>query len=116
MPGLSIFFPAYNDAGTIASLVITSVKVAATLTDDYEVIVINDGSKDDTAKILDELARIYPEHVRIVHHQKNRGYGGALRSGFATATKDFVFYTDGDAQYDPAEVTVLWEKMTDDVD
>lgn len=116
MPGLSVFFPAYNDAGTIASLVITSVTIAATLTPDYEVIVINDGSKDDTAKILDELARIYPDHVRVVHHDKNRGYGGALRSGFATATKDFVFYTDGDAQYDPAEMTLLWEKMTDDVD
>jgi glycosyltransferase involved in cell wall biosynthesis len=116
MPGLSVFFPAYNDAGTIASLVITSVKVAATLTPDFEVIVINDGSKDDTAKILDELARIYPDHVRIVHHQKNRGYGGALRSGFATASKDFVFYTDGDAQYDPAEMTLLWEKMADGVD
>ena len=115
-PSLSVFFPAYNDAGTIASLVITSVNVAATLTDDFEVIVINDGSKDDTAKILDELARIYPEHVRIVHHPKNRGYGGALRSGFATATKDFVFYTDGDAQYDPAEMTVLWSAMSDDVD
>jgi glycosyltransferase involved in cell wall biosynthesis len=96
--------------------VITSVKVAATLTPDYEVIVINDGSKDDTAKILDELARIYPDHVRVVHHQKNRGYGGALRSGFAAAAKDFVFYTDGDAQYDPAEMTLLWEKMTDGVD
>ena len=116
MPGLSVFFPAYNDAGTIASLVITAVKVAATLTDDYEVIVVNDGSKDDTAKILDELARIYPAHVRIVHHQKNRGYGGALRTGFATATKDFVFYTDGDGQYDPAEMTLLWSAMTDDVD
>jgi glycosyltransferase involved in cell wall biosynthesis len=116
MAGLSVFFPAYNDAGTIASLVITSVKVAATLTDDYEVIVINDGSTDDTAKILDELARIYPEHVRIVHHQQNRGYGGALRSGFAAATKDLVFYTDGDAQYDPAEMAVLWAKMSDDVD
>ena len=116
MPWLSIFFPAYNDAGTIASLVITSVKVAATLTDDYEVIVINDGSKDDTAKILDELARIYPEHVRIVHHQKNRGYGGALRSGFATASKDFVFYTDGDAQYDPAELGKLYACLSPDVD
>jgi glycosyltransferase involved in cell wall biosynthesis len=116
MPGLTVFFPAYNDAGTIASLVITSVKVAATLTPDYEVIVINDGSKDDTAKILDELARIYPDHVRVVHHQKNRGYGGALRSGFAAASKDFVFYTDGDAQYDPAEMALLWEKMTDGVD
>jgi glycosyltransferase involved in cell wall biosynthesis len=116
MPGLSVFFPAYNDGGTIASLVITSIKVAATLTDDFEVIVINDCSEDDTAKILDELARIYPDRVRIVHHDTNRGYGGALRTGFATATKDFVFYTDGDAQYDPAEMTLLWEKMSADVD
>ena len=116
MPGLSVFFPAYNDGGTIASLVITSIKVAATLTDDFEVIVINDCSTDDTAKILDELARIYPERVRIVHHETNRGYGGALRTGFATATKEFVFYTDGDGQYDPAEVTLLWEKMSADVD
>ena len=116
MPGLSVFFPAYNDAGTIASLVITSVKVAATLTDDFEVIVVNDGSQDDTAKILDELARLYPDRVRIVHHDTNRGYGGALRTGFATARKDFVFYTDGDAQYDPAEMTLLWEKMADGVD
>ena len=116
MPGLSVFFPAYNDGGTIASLVITSINVAATLTDDFEVIVINDCSEDDTAKILDELARIYPDRVRIVHHETNRGYGGALRTGFATATKDFVFYTDGDAQYDPAEVTLLWEKMAADVD
>jgi glycosyltransferase involved in cell wall biosynthesis len=116
MAGLSVFFPAYNDGGTIASLVITSIKVAATLTDDFEVIVINDCSEDDTAKILDELARIYPGRVRIVHHETNRGYGGALRTGFATATKDFVFYTDGDGQYDPAEVTLLWEKMAADVD
>jgi glycosyltransferase involved in cell wall biosynthesis len=116
MAGLSIFFPAYNDAGTIASLVISSVKIAATLTDDFEVIVIDDGSQDDTPKILDELARIYPDRVRIVHHETNRGYGGALRSGFAAARKDFIFYTDGDAQYDPAEMTLLWHKMADDVD
>ncbi|MEO8677558.1 MAG: glycosyltransferase family 2 protein [Vicinamibacterales bacterium] len=115
-PGLSVFFPAYNDSGTIASLVIRAVQVAATITPDFEVIVINDGSQDDTPRILDELAHIYPQHVRIVHHQKNRGYGGALRSGFETATKDFVFYTDGDAQYDPAEVQLLWDKMSDEVD
>ncbi len=116
MPGLSVFFPAYNDGGTIASLVITSIKVAATLTDDFEVIVVNDASRDDTAQILDELARIYPDRVRIVHHETNRGYGGALRSGFATASKDLVFYTDGDGQYDPAEMTLLWEKLSADVD
>ncbi|MGE0862470.1 MAG: glycosyltransferase family 2 protein [Vicinamibacterales bacterium] len=116
MPGLSVFFPAYNDAGTIASLVISAVRVAGSLTPDFEVIVINDGSQDDTPRILDELARVYPDHVRIVHHARNRGYGGALRSGFAAATKDLVFYTDGDAQYDPAEMALLWEKMSDEVD
>jgi glycosyltransferase involved in cell wall biosynthesis len=115
-PSLSVFFPAYNDSGTIASLVISAVQTAATLTPDYEVLVINDGSSDDTPRILDELARMYPEHVRIVHHLKNRGYGGALRSGFEHASKDLVFYTDGDAQYDPAEMTVLWAKLADDVD
>ena len=115
-PGLSVFFPAYNDSGTIASLVIRAVQVAATLTPDFEVIVVNDGSTDDTPGILEELARVYPQHVRIVHHTKNRGYGGALRSGFATASKTLVFYTDGDAQYDPAEMAVLWAQMTPEVD
>jgi len=116
VPSLSVFFPAYNDAGTIASLVMTAVQVAGTLTPDFEVIVVNDGSRDDTPRLLDQLARIYPDHVRVVHHEQNRGYGGALRTGFATATKDWVFYTDGDGQYDPSEVTALWTKMTDDVD
>ena len=114
--GLSVFFPAYNDSGTIASLVIRAVQVAAELTPDFEVIVINDGSSDATPQILDELAAIYPGIVRIVHHQRNRGYGGALRSGFATATKDLVFYTDGDAQYDPAEMADLWAHMAPEVD
>src|SRR4249919_3393230 len=105
--GLSVFFPAYNDSGTIASMVIRAVQAAAELTPDFEVIVVNDGSADATPAILDELARTYPE-VRIVHHAKNRGYGGALRSGFASATRELVFYTDGDAQYDPSEMDVLW--------
>jgi glycosyltransferase involved in cell wall biosynthesis len=113
--GLSIFFPAYNDSGTIASLVITALRTARRLTLDHEVIVVNDGSADQTAEILDELARTYPE-VRIVHHEKNRGYGGALRSGFASATRELVFYTDGDAQYDPAEMEVLWRRFGPDVD
>src|SRR5688572_16181489 len=100
-PGLSIFFPAYNDSGTIASLVMTALRAAAQLTPDYEVIVVNDGSTDSTPQILDELSRIYPQ-VRVVNHPVNRGYGGALRTGFASASKDIIFYTDGDAQYDPA--------------
>jgi glycosyltransferase involved in cell wall biosynthesis len=113
--GLSVFFPAYNDSGTIASLVITALRSARKLTSDFEVIVVNDGSADNTAEILDELARTYPE-VRVVHHPGNRGYGGALRTGFATASRELVFYTDGDAQYDPAEMEVLWRRFDDDVD
>jgi glycosyltransferase involved in cell wall biosynthesis len=115
-PGLSVFFPAYNDSGTIASMVIRAVQTAGTLTPDFEVIVVNDGSADATPVVLDELARLYPGRVRIVHHPANRGYGGALRSGFAAASKEFIFYTDGDAQYDPAEMAVLWAKMSDEVD
>jgi glycosyltransferase involved in cell wall biosynthesis len=115
-PGLSVFFPAYNDSGTIASMVVTALLTARRLTPDHEVIVVNDGSRDATPQLLDELARVYPGEVRIVHHAKNRGYGGALRSGFAAASKQYVFYTDGDAQYDPAEMVLLWERMADDVD
>ena len=114
-PGLSVFFPAYNDSGTIASLVISALRTARTLTPDFEVIVVNDGSADRTAEILDELARIYPR-VRVVHHPSNRGYGGALRTGFETASRELVFYTDGDAQYDPAEMEALWRRLDERVD
>jgi glycosyltransferase involved in cell wall biosynthesis len=114
-PGLSVFFPAYNDSGTIASMVIRAVKAASELTSDYEVIVIDDGSADATSEIADELARTYP-HVRAIHHPKNRDYGAALRTGFRSSTKDLIFYTDGDAQYDPAELAALWAKMTPDAD
>src|SRR5882724_10980373 len=88
--GLSVFFPAYNDSGTIASMVIRAVQAAAELTPDYEVIVVNDGSADATAAIADELARTYP-HVRVMHHPQNRGYGGALQTGIRSATKELVF-------------------------
>jgi glycosyltransferase involved in cell wall biosynthesis len=111
--GLSVFFPAYNDSGTIASMVIRTVKTAAELTSDFEIIVVDDGSADGTADIADELARTYPQ-VRAVHHPTNRDYGAALRTGFRTATKELIFYTDGDGQYDPTELAVLWASMTPD--
>jgi glycosyltransferase involved in cell wall biosynthesis len=114
-PGLSVFFPAYNDAGTIPSMVLGAVLAARRLTPDYEVIVVNDGSSDATPALLAELARAYPQ-VRIVTHAVNRGYGGALRSGFEHASKEYVFYTDGDAQYDPAEMAALWARMDESVD
>jgi glycosyltransferase involved in cell wall biosynthesis len=96
-------------------MVIRAVQAASELTSDYEVIVVNDGSADSTPEIVDELARTYPR-VRVVHHPKNRGYGGALQTGFRSATKEFIFYTDGDAQYDPAELADLWGRMSPDAD
>jgi glycosyltransferase involved in cell wall biosynthesis len=110
-----MFFPAYNDGGTIASLVIRAVQTISKLTPDFEVIVVNDGSADATREIADELALTYPQ-VRVIHHPRNRGYGGALRTGFAAATKDLIAYTDGDGQYDPVELEVLWNRLTPDTD
>jgi len=112
---ISVFFPAYNDGGTIASMVLSALLTLRELTDDYEVIVVNDGSADYTPQILDELARVY-DRVRIIHHEKNKGYGGALRSGFANATKELVFYTDGDAQYDARELKLLYPALVEGVD
>ena len=105
---LSVVFPAYNDAGTIPSMVIAARLAARKLADDYEIVVVNDGSADHTADVLAELEAVFPE-LRVVHHPENRGYGGALRTGFDSATKDLIFYTDGDAQYDPREMERLFE-------
>ncbi|MGH7909043.1 MAG: glycosyltransferase family 2 protein [Thermodesulfobacteriota bacterium] len=112
---ISAFFPAYNDGGTIGSMVILALSVLRSLTDDYEVVVVNDGSSDYTADVLGELESQY-ENVKVVHHAQNRGYGGALITGFANCTKDLIFYTDGDAQYDVREVYLLIQELTDDVD
>ena len=114
-PGLSIFFPCYNDSGTIASLVITARSSAQKITDDFEIIVVNDGSRDNSLQIAQELSQTYPE-VRVIDHGVNRGYGAALRSGFSGARKEFIFYTDGDGQYDPSEMAVLFPKMSPGVD
>ncbi len=114
-PSISCFFPAYNDEATIAALVRQAVAVISELTDDYEVIVVNDGSTDSTPAVLDELARTLPR-VRVIHHPANRGYGGALRSGFDGATKDLIFYTDGDGQYDVRELRALYPLMREGVD
>jgi glycosyltransferase involved in cell wall biosynthesis len=112
---LSIVFPAYNDAGTIASMVVSARRTARALTSDFEILVVDDGSRDATASILDELAVLVPE-LRVLRHEENRGYGAALRSGFAAAMKDLVFYTDGDAQFDPRELPRLYERLTPGVD
>lgn len=115
LSSLSIFFPCYNDKGTIASLVLEARRVAERLTDDFEIIVIDDGSSDGSRDLLLELQHQIVQ-LKLVFHEKNMGYGGALRSGFKTAGKEFIFYTDGDGQYDVKELPLLVEKMVDGID
>ena len=108
-PSLSVFFPAYNDAPSLPALVRRTFAVLREHVADYEVIVVNDGSYDNTGAVLEELRREFAPHMRVETHPRNRGYGGALRTGFASATRDFVFYTDGDGQYDVGELPRLLE-------
>lgn len=112
---ISAFFPAYNDAGTIATMVVMADRTLRNVASDYEIIVVNDGSVDHTVQVLSELEALYPR-LRVVYHPRNMGYGAAIRTGFATASKELVFYTDGDAQYDVRELEVLVPLMTDQVD
>jgi glycosyltransferase involved in cell wall biosynthesis len=113
---VSVFFPCYNDEATIAEMVRIAVATLERVgVRDAEVIVVNDGSTDGSAAVLDALIAREPQ-LRIVTHDRNRGYGGALLSGFAAATKQWVFYTDGDGQFDPAELELLVERASDDVD
>ena len=106
-PSLSVFFPAYNDAPSLPALLAATFAALEEHVADYEVIVVNDGSHDDTGEVLERLRQRYSPFLRVVTHQQNRGYGGALRSGFTAAQKEFVFYTDGDGQYDPGELPLL---------
>ena len=115
IPGLSIFFPAYNDAGTIPSMVLMAQIAARSITDDFEIIVVDDGSQDHTALVLEELEKQVP-CLRVIRHPQNRGYGGALRTGFASASKEWIFYTDGDAQYNPLELPNLVEALREGID
>ncbi len=112
---ISAFFPCYNDAKAIGSMVTKVYATLETLVDDYEVIVVDDGSSDDSLAVLHALAEELPR-LRVLAHEVNRGYGGALLSGFGAARKEWVFYTDGDAQYDPTEVAGLVAAVTEDTD
>ena len=115
LSSVSAMFPCYNDAATIGGLVDDVHTALAPLADDLEVIVVNDGSADGSREVLDGLATTRP-WLRVVHHERNRGYGGALLSGFAAARNEWIFYTDGDAQYDASEAAALVPLATDDVD
>jgi glycosyltransferase involved in cell wall biosynthesis len=105
-PSISVFFPCYNEASNVGSMVEKTIPVLTSLTADFEIILVNDGSSDGTAEIIDRLAEKNP-CVKAVHHHQNSGYGAALQSGFRAACKDLVFYTDGDAQFDIGELAAI---------
>lgn len=113
---ISVFFPAYNDAECLPELLARTFQVLPRLTADYEVIVVNDGSTDHTASVLEVLISRYSAHLRVITHETNRGYGAALRTGFAACRKEAIFYTDGDGQYDVCELEQLWKEWRPGID
>ena len=112
---ISAFFPAYNDVGSIGKIIHTMEWLLPKLADSYEIIVVDDGSVDGTSALLDRLAAEYP-FLKPIHHGINRGYGAALITGFANCSKDLIFYTDGDGQYDVEELPGLIERLAPEVD
>lgn len=106
LAGLSFFFPAYNERENIRATVERALEVLPDLAEEFEIIVVDDGSRDGTGEIAGELARQH-SGVRVVSHPRNLGIAAAMRTGFASCTKQFIFYTDGDLQFDLAELARL---------
>jgi glycosyltransferase involved in cell wall biosynthesis len=104
---ITVFFPCYNEEANVERTTQAALRACQRLFDDYEIIIVNDGSKDRTGEVADRLAREHPR-VRAVHNKPNQGYGGALQRGYREASKDWVFYTDGDGQFDFEEMDKLF--------
>lgn len=105
---ISVFFPCYNEEDNVANITNDATKVLEDIGADYEIIIVNDGSSDNTGLIADELAGA-DDRIRVIHHPANFGYGAALQSGFNAAGRELVFYTDGDGQFDIKELPGLLE-------
>lgn len=112
LPGLSVFLPCHNEEGNVERVVKGFAAMIPNVADDYEIIVVDDGSRDRTGEIADRMAAADP-HVKVVHHPVNRGYGGAVISGVRAATLPYVLLSDGDGQFDPDDVALLARKVPD---
>ena len=106
LAGISVFLPSHNEEANVERVVRGFLAELARIADAYQVIVVNDGSTDQTGAVANRLAD-EDSHVKVVHHPKNRGYGGAVISGIRAATQPYVVLADGDGQFDPKEVESL---------
>jgi glycosyltransferase involved in cell wall biosynthesis len=111
---LSFFFPAHNEEANLESLVNEALTTLPTLAETFEIIAVDDGSRDDTRALADALAAAHPDVVRVVHHPTNLGYGAALRSGFTASRYEFVAFTDGDRQFKVADLGRLTSRLAAD--
>lgn len=102
-PNITIFFPVYNDENTVRRVAEKSLDVLSQVADKYEVIIINDGSPDRSGEVADEVAAEYPE-IRVIHHEVNKGYGAAVKTGLAASQYEWICFTDGDDEYDVYEL------------
>jgi len=109
---ISVFFPCYNEESNVEESVRKAVEFLDGVSKDFEVIVVDDGSTDRTGELVDKLAEA-DSRVTAIHHSRNMGYGAALRSGFRAASKDLVFYTDGDGQFDIRELAGILPLIQD---
>lgn len=98
LSSLSIFMPAFNEEGNIAATIIDASRAAKKYTSDYEIVVVDDGSRDKTADIVAEMGKLDP-HIRLVSHDRNKGYGAAVKTGLKSVNKDWIFFTDSDGQF-----------------
>jgi glycosyltransferase involved in cell wall biosynthesis len=106
LPSLSAFFPAHDEEDNVVPMAEAILGVLPDVARTWELVIVDDGSRDRTRERAQALTRTHPG-VRVVHHEVNRGYGAAIRSGLAAARHEWVFWTDGDRQFDPRQITRL---------
>ena len=112
VPRLSYFFPAHNEEANLEGLVAEALDSLPAIAETFEIIAVNDGSRDRTQALADELTAQHPGIVRAVHHKTNLGYGAALRSGFAAARYELVAFTDGDRQFRVEDIGRLTARLS----
>lgn len=112
LPGVSFFCPAYLDEGNIERVVLKALEVLREHAERFEIIIVEDGSPDNTAAVADRLAAEHPQ-VRAIHHGQNRGYGEAIKTGLGAASLDIIAFADGDDQYDPRDLARMFPHLQD---